>query len=122
MTHRRILVVDDDRLLRETLREVLIDEGYEVRAASNGREAIARLDGWHADLVILDLMMPLMDPFAFSASHAAADHSRAAPLLILSAAASLEDARTRLGAAATLAKPFGLDELLSTVASLLPRA
>jgi len=117
----RILVIDDDPILRETLREVLVDEGYEVRAASNGHEAIAHLDGWPADLVILDLMMPLMDAFAFRASQEAG-HSPAAPVLILSAAPSLEEAAAQLGAAATLGKPFGLDELLTTVRRLLHRA
>jgi DNA-binding response OmpR family regulator len=115
----RILVIDDDRILRETLHEVLVDEGYEVRAASNGHEAIGLLDDWVANLVILDLMMPLMDAFAFRASQQGAGHSSAAPLLILSAAPGLEEAGTRLGAAATLGKPFGLDALLATVERLL---
>lgn len=117
----RILVLDDDPTLRETLDEILSDEGYEVRAASNAQEGLGQLDGWRADLVILDLMMPLMDAFAFRASLRDADHSPAVATLVLSAAPNLEEAGRTLGATATLAKPFGLEELLATVKRLLPR-
>jgi CheY-like chemotaxis protein len=115
---RRILVVDDDRTLRETLREVLVDDGYEVRAASNGRQALASLDDWEADLVILDIMMPVMDAFEFrEAQHTAG--APLAPLIILSAAPGLSDAAERLQAAGVVTKPFHLADLLSEVERVL---
>ena len=60
---RRVLVVDDDPTLRETLGEVLTDDGFDVRVAWNGRDALEKLDGWDADVVILDVMMPVMRAF-----------------------------------------------------------
>lgn len=115
MTDRRILVVDDDASLRDTLVEVLGDEGYQVRSAENGRAALRQLDGWEADLVILDLMMPIMDAYAFRAAQDKAGR-RLTPILILSAAPGLSDAATELGAVGVIAKPFRLSDLLTAVA------
>ena len=56
-----ILVVDDDDAIRLVLRIELVAEGHEVVEAGDGREALARLDEWHPDVVLLDLMMPVMD-------------------------------------------------------------
>ena len=62
----RILVVEDDESLREALLEVLGDEGHDVRAAAHGAEALATLettDAWKPELLVLDLMMPVMDGY-----------------------------------------------------------
>src|SRR5687768_5756527 len=64
---RRILVVEDDNTLRETIGEVMADDGHEVRLARNGHEALEHLAGWDAEVVILDLMMPRMDAYEFRA-------------------------------------------------------
>jgi CheY-like chemotaxis protein len=118
MTDKRILVVDDDPSLRDTLAEVLGDEGYEVRSAENGRAALQELEGWAADLVILDLMMPIMDAYAFRDAQREAN-ARLIPILILSAAPGLSDAASTLDAVGIIAKPFRLSELLSAVATTL---
>lgn len=114
MTRQRILVVDDDATLREMLTEVLTEDGFDVRSARDGREALQQLDGWTADLVILDLMMPVMDADAFRAAQERA--GRRTALLIVSAAPRLDEAAARLGAVGVVAKPFRIGELREQVA------
>ena len=114
----RVLVVDDDEGLRETLGEVLADDGYEVRVAWNGRDALEKLEGWDADLVILDVMMPVMDAFGFQSS--LEERSRPVPpLILLSAAPGLSTAASQLGAAGVVSKPFHLKDLLHEVDRVL---
>ena len=115
----RVLVVEDDETLRETLGEVMADEGHEVRLAANGVEGLERLEGWEADLVILDLMMPLMDAYEFRTHQRGAGASTDAPVLLLSAARDIEAAARQLEAKAWLAKPFVLTEMLDAVDRLL---
>lgn len=118
----RILVVEDDESLREALREALGDEGHEVRAAAHGAaalETLAMLDGWEPELLVLDLMMPVMDAFEFREHQRQRDVAPRARVLVLSAARDLGGAAERLAADAYLAKPFGLDEMLTTVDRLL---
>jgi CheY-like chemotaxis protein len=58
----RVLIVDDDRDIRETLGDLLVDEGFVVEAAWNGETALARLAaGFRPDVIVLDIMMPVMD-------------------------------------------------------------
>jgi DNA-binding response OmpR family regulator len=110
---RRILVVDDDQTLRETLAEVLREDGFDVRDARNGQEALDELDGWQADLIVLDLMMPIMDADAFNAAQIEA--GRKTPILVVSAAPHLVEAAERLGAVGMVAKPFRIRELREQV-------
>lgn len=119
MTRQRILVVDDDATLRETLTEVLTEDGFDVRSARDGREALDQLKGWRADLVVLDLMMPVMDADAFRQAQERA--GRRTPLLIVSAAPRLDEAAVRLGAVGVVAKPFRIGELRRQVARGLRR-
>jgi two-component system response regulator MprA len=64
----RVLIVDDDRDVREILGELLVDEGFKVEAAWNGETALARLEaGFRPDVIVLDLMMPVMDGLTFRA-------------------------------------------------------
>ncbi len=62
----RVLIVDDDRDIRETLGDLLTDEGFEVEAAWNGETALSRLaEGFRPDVIVLDVMMPVMDGLTF---------------------------------------------------------
>ncbi|HEX2766486.1 MAG TPA: response regulator [Candidatus Limnocylindria bacterium] len=115
----RVLVVEDDAVLRETLEEVLRDEGHEVRTAAHGQEALDLMDEWHPELIILDLMMPVMDGFAFRDEQLRKGIALGTRVLVLSAARDLEAAATRVTADAFLSKPFRLDEVLSSVSLLL---
>ena len=124
MTQRvaRILVVEDDETLRETLTEVLADEGHEVRGAAHGYEALERLDEWSADLIVLDLMMPRMDAFEFREHQRHRPDAATTKVMVLSAARELASAADRLGADAWLAKPFNLADVIDSIAELLPRS
>jgi CheY-like chemotaxis protein len=81
-----VLVVDDDRDIRETLREVLTDAGYEVVAAENGRAALEQLRaGCRPALILLDLMMPVMDGLAFRAEQLADAALETIPVVLITA-------------------------------------
>lgn len=115
----RILVVEDDEMLREALLEVLADEGHEVRVAAHGAQALDVLDGWTPELLVLDLMMPIMDAFEFRKQQRERGAALDARVLILSAARDLDGAAERISADAYLPKPFHLDEMLTEVDRLL---
>jgi CheY-like chemotaxis protein len=114
---RTIVIIDDDRELRDTLREVLQAEGWSIELAADGALGLARLHalverGEPPCLVLLDLMMPVMDGWAVS--RAMADDARLAriPVLVLSASA---DTRLELDGRPMLRKPVDLDRLLEAV-------
>ena len=119
---RRILVVEDDDTLRETLTEVLLDEGHEVRAAAHGHEALDQLDGWVPHLILLDLMMPTMDAFAFRTRQRELGIAPQAWTIVISAARDLETAVTILDADGWIEKPFRLQEVVDTIDRLLSPA
>ena len=115
-----VLVVDDDAEIRQALTDVLEDEQYEVLTASNGREALQLVgDGLVPDVILLDVMMPVMDGIAFRAALARDAGLAAIPIIVISAYCDLEDTARELGAAGHLAKPLQLRELLSTVERVL---
>ena len=120
---RRVLVVDDDPGIRGFLTGALEDEGYDVRTATNGREALAvleRLAEWAPDIILLDLYMPEMDGWSFRASQLALDGPAARiPVIVLSASRSLGGRSTELHAAAVMEKPFELGALFDRITSLL---
>ena len=116
----RVLVVEDDETLRETIGDLVADDGHEVRVAVDGIDALAQSDGWQPDLVILDVMLPRMDAFEFRARQLAAG-GHPAKVLLVSAAADLAAAAERLSADAWLPKPFSVDALIDAVDELLGR-
>ena len=111
----KLLVIDDDRGIRETLGEVLRDEGYTVGLARDGAEALAALaDGPAPRLILLDLAMPGMGGAEFLELQRRDGRLRGIPVVVLSA-----DDRTERGdTAGRLRKPVDLDELLEEVARL----
>ena len=119
MAPERILVVDDDEALRETLSEVLSDEGYEVVAVADGEAALEHVGDRPTDLIILDVMLPRMDAYSFRAAQLEAEHQHLPPVIVLSAVPDLATAATRLNAAAWIAKPFRLDDLLARIRETL---
>lgn len=116
-----VLVVEDDRDIRGLLADVLTEEGYGVRDAANGHEALQALAEWRPCLILFDLMMPVMDGIAFLARQRADPELARIPVVVVTARGNLlRDAP--LQAAAVLPKPFAIDELLETVDDLCPRA
>ena len=91
----------------------LQDEGYEVRSAAHGEEGLAILCEWRPDVIVLDLMMPVMDGETFRQHQ---DPSTLdIPLIILSARSAAHEIGERLGAVLTVAKPFDLDTVIRAV-------
>jgi CheY-like chemotaxis protein len=117
---RRILVVEDDPALRNTLAEVLRENGYEVACAADGKDALAQLGARpRPSMILLDLAMPVMDGWAFRAEQRRDPRYAHIPTVVLSASLSSPDARLDvLQPAAALAKPFDLDRLMETVQRL----
>ena len=114
---RRVLVVEDDTSIRDTLELALTMQGYEVATAANGREAMALLRRWRPDLIVLDLMMPVMDGWNFRAEQRRAGYDDV-PVLVLTASRNAADSKDALGAAERLQKPFDLRHLLDTISRL----
>ena len=115
----RVLVVDDDELIRDTLATALSDEGYAVRVAGDGRAALDTLGEWLPDLIVLDLMMPVMDGQAFRAAQRSEEITADIPVIVLSAAHNVLARAADLGAAAVFPKPFDLGTLLDAVETAL---
>jgi two-component system chemotaxis response regulator CheY len=114
----RVLVVEDDTDIRETVAELLVEEGYEVQTASSGRDALDRLaeSGDLPDVVLLDLMMPVMDGWTFY-DHLQEDARLAGlPIVVISADANAHEKSARLNPVACLRKPVSIDDLLGVVA------
>ncbi|HET7769226.1 MAG TPA: response regulator [Chloroflexota bacterium] len=114
----RVLCVDDEAVIRAVLCDILTDDGFDVRTATNGAAALDLLDssaadGWRPDVVLLDINMPVMDGYAFAQAYR--ERAGAAPMIVITAGERLPDAAERAGAAAYVAKPFDLDALLDIV-------
>ena len=118
---QRILVVDDEKPLREFVARNLSVRGYEVLKAANGMEALAIFQTQPLDLIILDLMMPHMDGLELTQR---IRRTSTVPIIVLSALDEERDKVTALdlGADDYLTKPFGVEELLARVRGLLRRA
>src|SRR5690606_32095531 len=89
---RCVLVVDDDRELRETVRDILEGEGFTTATAADGEEALAYLRAAAApDLILLDLSMPIMDGVTFREEQRKDPSLATIPVVVFSAAASVAD-------------------------------
>ena len=121
MSKGRLLVVEDDREVRQSLRRALRIEGFEVVTARDGLAALEQLDTGPADAIILDVMMPRLDGLGV-ARHLRALGDRT-PILMLTARHEISNRVEGLDAGADdyLVKPFALEELLARVRALLRR-
>ena len=118
----KILVVDDEQAVRESLRRSLRFNGYEVLTANDGLEAVETVRAENPELVILDVMMPNMDGLEVCRTLRSEGWDR--PILVLTARDGVSDRVAGLDAGADdyLPKPFALEELLARVRSLVRRA
>jgi len=119
----KILVVDDERAVRDSLRRALELEGYEIELAADGNEALARLESAdEPDAVILDVLMPGVD--GLEVCRRVRSAGKKLPVLMLTARTEVEDRVAGLDAGADdyVVKPFALEELLARLRALLRRA
>jgi CheY-like chemotaxis protein len=118
-----VLVVDDDPDILEALSEILEAEGFEIRRARNGKEALERLEPEPPNLILLDLMMPVMDGWEFAQRMRQRPAVADVPIIVLSADRNVGSKAADIGAVGHLAKPFELNDLLDMVRrSLNPSA
>ncbi len=110
-----VLVVDDDRDIRETLQEILESEGYQVETARNGAEGLERARQRHPALILLDLFMPVMDGTEFRHRQLEDAQLSRIPVVVVSAAAGLEDRIASLGVAGHIEKPLDIELLFDVV-------
>ncbi len=124
MSGETILIVEDNQVLREGLREILAIEGYHVLCASNGKEALQEMSTFNPDLILSDLAMPEMDGFEFLRAVRSRPEWVTIPFLILTARGEKDDVLIgkSLGAEDYLVKPLTRQELLTAVNARLSRA
>ncbi len=121
--HRaRVLVVDDEADARELLATMLGDHVGEIRAAGDGREALAILEQWPADLVILDLMMPVMDGLSFLRVLRADRRFDGLPVVILTARQLSESERRELASRVAAVVQKGEESLSEKILGIIQRA
>lgn len=106
--NKTIIVVEDDNDIRELLQDLLEGEGYLVETASNGREGLDKLKTKSVDLILLDLMMPVLDGRGFLA-----EYGGSAPVIVVTAVG--ERSGLPAGAAGVLTKPLHIEELLTVI-------
>ena len=118
----KILVVDDDTAVRESLRRSLIFNGYSVVLAADGEEALGKVQAERPEMVILDVMMPKFD--GLEVCRELRSQGDDVPILLLTARDSVSERVAGLDAGADdyLTKPFALEELLARTRSLVRRA
>jgi two-component system response regulator MprA len=118
---QRILIVEDDRAVRDSLRRSLEFNGYEVELANDGAEALAGISSLRPDAIVMDVMMPRLD--GIETTRALRSVGNSVPILVLTARDAVGDRVEGLDAGADdyLTKPFALDELLARLRALLRR-
>ena len=115
----RVLVVDDESLIREILSDLLASDGHLVDTAADGSEALEVIHGWRPDVVLLDMMMPEVGAWDFLARYNADSMCRGLPVAILSTTATAGGALEEAGVAAVISNPFDVHNLLETVHDLV---
>ena len=120
MAHK-LLVVDDDREIVEMLNKILVREGYDVKVAFDGEEALARVRDFDPDLVLLDLMMPKLNGMEVLKEMRAKHNERWRPVIIISAKTELESLKEcyELEADHYLTKPCTKEAILAGIKTMI---
>ena len=118
----KILIAEDDNELRQLFSHVLIKNGYSVTGVDNGQRALAAMDTSYYDLIISDIMMPVMDGYELVKTIRAAGNNT--PVLMITARDAFDDMREGFisGSDDYMVKPINVNELLLRVGALLRRA
>ncbi len=117
MQQSKILVVEDDDDIRDSIKELLEEEGYSIETAANGQQALAKIRGKGApQLILLDLMMPVMDGWQFQNQLRQDPDCAQIPVIVISAS---KFSRQRVEADAFIPKPLDAGVLLETIENVL---
>ena len=108
-----VLVVDDDAAIRDAVRDLLEDAGIRVETASDGAEALSRIEVRRPRLVLLDMRMPGMDGWDFAT--ALRERDLELPVVVMTAAADARRWAEEIGASGFVPKPFAVSELIAAV-------
>ncbi|HHP7231800.1 MAG TPA: response regulator transcription factor [Xenococcaceae cyanobacterium] len=121
---KKILIVDDDKILRTVLKHTLGQQGYQVTGAVSGKEALALFEKDNPDIIISDVSMPEMDGFDFCRQLRSQPSGQLIPFIFLSARGELDDRifGHSIGADDYLTKPFEMKELLAKIEALIERS
>lgn len=117
---KRVLLVDDDKELVESVRTALTTHGYEVLIARDGTEALARVERDHPDLMLLDLVMPRRSGLTvLDRMHHSGMHSTPVIMMTGTDEQRHRDAAALRGVSVFLSKPFAIEQLLTEVDTIL---
>lgn len=118
-TQPKILIADDQLAVRQLLEALFAGQGWDIRTAADGREALRHAETWRPDLALLDMRMPELDGLEVTAGLLA--RYPGLPILILTAVSDTERVKAALACGATdvVAKPFDVFALRERVAALL---
>ena len=118
----KVLIVEDDRDLRQLFSRVLTKNGYSVVGASNGQEALDEMENTFFDIIISDIMMPVMDGYEFVRTLRAAGNYT--PVLMITAKDAFDDMQTGFSSGSDdyMIKPININEMVLRVQALLRRA
>ncbi|MBI4498684.1 MAG: response regulator [Chloroflexi bacterium] len=107
-------MVEDDQAITRFVSLALEQEGYQVQTAANGAEAIAQVEQELPDVILLDMLMPVMDGWEF-ARRFRERWNRKVPIVVMTAATNAQERAEQIQAEGFLGKPFDLDDLLAVV-------
>jgi CheY-like chemotaxis protein len=109
------LVVEDDDSIRDVITDVLEDRGFRVANAVHGAEALQMLDSMRPDVMVLDLLMPVMHGWDFMENYVEKTDGQAIPIVVVSVNPALPRSFARFGVRQIVSKPFDVDVLLQAV-------
>jgi two-component system chemotaxis response regulator CheY len=112
---RTVLIVDDDPVIRGLLSTLLSLDGIDCEDASNGREAIDAIERRRPDLIVLDLMMPVMDGWRFLSERSMRNSLGSIPVIVMTAARYAEESLAGYDLAGVCQKPFDIEEMVKLV-------
>jgi CheY-like chemotaxis protein len=110
-----VLVVEDDQSIRDVITDVLEDRGFQVVGATNGAEALGDLDDFRPDVMVLDLLMPVMHGWDFMEHYEQKTGGEPIPIVVVSVNSALPRSFSRFGVRTVVPKPFNIDDLIDAV-------
>lgn len=117
MNKKKLLLVDDEVSLRDTITDLLILNNYSVKTAANGQDALEILDYWTPDIIISDIMMPIMDGYLFYEKVKDSDMLNQIPFVFLTAKNDKEEKEKCIlnGVDLFISKPFKIENLMALI-------
>ena len=110
-----VLIVEDEDAIRDVIADVLQDRGFRIRTASNGAEALRCVEQARPDVMVLDLLMPVMHGWDFMEEYGERIGGLPIPIVVVSVNPALPRSFGRFGVRHIIGKPFNVDELIDAV-------